>query len=255
MSTMTATTQAPNADESSPSEAPEGCAQWVFDPFRRWHMATSAGPWLVEPIRQTMTQVFLATQDISDLASQMEAVGAPVHAKGLLDVHTMARALRETQTRLDDALLACDRLGELVQHLTNLMSLTPQRARACDLRQLLTQALYVARSLMPQEWQVSHHFGELPPVFGEPTELGHALLDMLLQLGRTQATPPLLTIEGGSQDGLVRLALRAEHATNAQAIGPALASAMETVARYRGTLTVHDVDDALVLSLCLPATA
>ena len=231
------------SQESVPTARPP-----ADDPLRRWRLAVAAGLPLEQPVNQVMARVFSAATSIDSLAQAIEDGRAPTVGAETAEV------LRAAQGQLNDALQACDQFNTLVGHFLHLMSTEPSRATSCDLRELLSLALFGARALLPPSLAVVNRVPELPPVQAVRVELTQALIDALVQLGRVIPPSGTLTIDGLHTNGVLRLEFKAPEQHEIGRVGLALETAIDTVGRHRGTLDIVSRRGALKLRMCLPAS-
>jgi signal transduction histidine kinase len=229
-----------------PGEASPRAAQHESE--RRRRLAAAASLPLDRPLSQAMDTLFQSVQRLDELAGQAEAQPQGDGSAG---------ALRALQHRLNDALQHCDRLATQVDHVQRLLGPALPMPRRFNLRSALARALYGVRDLLPERMAITERLGPLPPVMGDRSEITQVLIDCLLQLvGRRDASGQVL-ISGAAQNGVVSLALQVEGAaTPAASPGLALESAIETLARHRGTLEVFlHPGQGTRLHLRLPAGA
>lgn len=208
-------------------------------------MAASAGT----PLDRTLTS---ATQALFQSVMQLDELvtRAQNHAGEPGDT----LAMRAVLDRMNEALLCCDQLAVLVDHLHRLLEPARPAPRHIDLRQLISLATYSARGLLPGELEVANHVPALPGVAGDRAEIMQALIDVLVQIGTCPNAGGRLELHGGSEQGIVWVEFRMSGAGASSRTGLALESAIETLARHRGALALSVTrDGVLTLRMRLPA--
>jgi hypothetical protein len=212
---------------------------------RRRRMAASAGTPLDRTLASATRALFQSVMHLDELATR---------AQNRVAEPSDAAALRAVLDRMNEALLHCDQLAVLVDHLQRLLEPARPAPRHLDLRQLLSLATYSARGLLPVELEVVNHVPALPGVAGDRAEIMQALIDVLVQIGTCPNAGGRLELHGGSEQGIVWVELRLSGAGASPRPGLALESAIETLARHRGALVLSPSrDEVLTLRMRLPA--
>lgn len=212
---------------------------------RRQRLAASA----VRPLQQMLEQVsramFQSLVRLDELTAQ-----AMARPDGLTD----ASGLCAVQDGMNDALQHCDQLATLFEHLRQLQEPSGLSHRTFDLRELLSQAIYCAQTLLPSGLAVANHLTEMLLVRGDKTELMQALIDGIAQIGTFVRPDGRVELHGGSGLGAVWVEFRVSGTGVPPRPRLALASAIETLDNHRGALDLlTEGDGAFTLRLRLPA--
>lgn len=212
---------------------------------RRRRMAASAAAPLDRALARTSAALFKSVTQIDELAARTQA-GA--------SAQDSIAAMRVAQERMIDALLHCDQLAILLDHMQLLLAPAPPAHQRLDLRQLLSLATYCARGLLPGELVIVNRVPALPTVTGDRAALMQAFIDALVQMGSCVRAGGQLELDGGNEQGIVWIGMRACGVSGSPRPGLALESAIETMARHRGALEpCTDRSGTHALRLRLPA--